>query len=224
MARVVAFLVDGLSPSFLDPGLAAGSLVHLRGLFERGRSLRLGGPDPHLPGTAPETFVTGVPLADHKRLHSRQLLPGTYVVEETHPETELAHEPFWRFVSDAGLRTTVASVEAAPLLNHFRGTQVIGWGDSATGGLHPRFDPPEVRSWLEEVAPGRRSGPLHRVPETHDDFRAYVDSCRRAMSEQARAARMLLERTDWDLFLMAFDALHEAGHLLWGFHERGGSD
>ena len=126
--------------------------------------------------------------------------------------------PFWRYISDAGLRSTVVSVYSAAPLPSFRGTQVQGWGSIDpyfAKFAEASFDPPEVEQLLRRAV-GRRQA-LYRVnpPRTDSQVRGYRDRLLKSVEEQTRGLEALIDETEWDFFFGSFAEPHQAGHLLW---------
>ena len=172
------------------------------------------------------TLVRGSNVAEHGLLCDRQLVPGTYRIAPV-SAAQARLPPFWRHISDAGLRSTVSSAYGAPLLPGFRGTQLVGWGthDPFTTKLAgPCSDPPGLIRALERQF-GRR--PLRygqRLPRTRLDYRRYIDECLRGVEQHTRALIQLLDGTDWDFFFASFSDGHQAGHLLWHLAHPGDVD
>jgi predicted AlkP superfamily phosphohydrolase/phosphomutase len=218
---VIALAVDSADLGDVERGIAEGWLPTLAGMVERGRSVLIEGPNNEFPGGAWPTMITGTPPTEHTVLFERQLKPGTHRMEHV-TNAGVGRPPFWRYVHETGLRTTLASVYAAPILRPFNGTQVVGWGsyDPFTTKLSkPRVEPPDVQGLLRAAAPNRRSGFLPRLPTSEDDYRAYARRGLRNVREQGAGLRVLLEKTRWDLFLGSFGEPHESGHILWHFHD-----
>jgi predicted AlkP superfamily phosphohydrolase/phosphomutase len=220
--RVLLVSIEAMELSLLRQGAREGWLPTLGTLLESGACTRIAGVPGGLPGSDWPSLTSGRTTADHLVTFFRQLKPGTYRVEPIDP-SYMRTPPFWRFVSDAGKRTTVVSVHGAPRLRDFLGTQVT-WGtpEPFVATSRPSSDPPEVVAWLTEAFPHRRWGFLPKVPQSEREFREYVESVRRGVREQGEALAMLMERTEWDLFFGNFAELHEAGHLLWHLERPGG--
>jgi predicted AlkP superfamily phosphohydrolase/phosphomutase len=219
--RVIALAVDSADVADVERGIAEGWLPTLKGILDRGTSVLMEGPNIEFPGGTWPTTITGTPPTEHTVLFERQLRPGTHRMEHVTTD-DLARPPFWRFAHEAGRRTTLASIYAAPVLRPFNGTQVIGWGsyDPFTTKLSkPRIEPADARDLLRAVAPSRRSGFLPRLPTSEDDFRAYAARGLGNVRDQGAGLRVLIERTEWDLFLGSFAEPHESGHILWRFHD-----
>jgi predicted AlkP superfamily phosphohydrolase/phosphomutase len=131
--RVACLAFDSAGISFLERGLETGRLPALASLLDRGRAVALA--DHQEIATPPSwpTLVRGADLPDHRLYADRAYMPGEYRVGDVVPESA-ARDPFWRHLSDAGIRSVVLSAYSAPLLTRFDGVQVCGWGS------HDPFD------------------------------------------------------------------------------------
>ena len=73
------------------------------------------------------TLIRGCELPDHGLGSDRAFAQSEYRIE--HLDVASApRPPFWRYLSDAGVRSVVLSAYSAPMLDDFHGAQVTGWG------------------------------------------------------------------------------------------------
>jgi predicted AlkP superfamily phosphohydrolase/phosphomutase len=219
--RMVMIGLDSMEISLVEKGVSEGWLPNIRELMTRGSSLRLSPPVKGFPGATWPTTITGTVVSDHLVLFDKRLRSGTYECFDVHADESL-RPPFWRFISDAGLRSTISSIYGAGLISPFNGTQVVGWGtfDPYTSKLTGAVsDPPEVLDLLRRQFPKRHSGFLPALPRSPHDMRFYRRHVLKQAGYQARALAMLIERDDWDFFFGAIPEPHEAGHLAWALDD-----
>ncbi len=215
--RVVLMAFDSPDLGILQRGVEEGWLPVTAQLLERGRFIPLWDLQTLVTPTSWPTLITGAPLADHLVLSDSQLIPGTYRIAPILPESS-RRPPFWRHISDVGLRSTLVGVYGAPLLQDFAGTQLVGWGaldpfnSKVTG---PRSDPPELIATLErEIGrPDIRYG--FKIPRTRRQFRVFLERSFESVRKQTATLISLLERTEWEFFFGGFWEAHVAGHLIW---------
>lgn len=215
--RVMAIAIDAAERSMIAELIAAGEMPVMAEVIDRGASAVIEGPEGFLPGAAWPSLITGMPPSSHLLTFDRQLRPGTYRIENATPE-ELRRPPFWRYLSDAKVRSTVVSLYASPLLEDFEGTQVVGWGsyDPYNTKLgRPQFRPADVGEILERAAPGRRWGFLRGYPRSPEELSSYRDEALTNVRLQAEGLKAMSRQTEWDFFFGNFSEPHEAGHLLW---------
>jgi predicted AlkP superfamily phosphohydrolase/phosphomutase len=215
--------VDGIESTLLQQGADEGWLPTIHGMLRDGASVLLS-PDPvPFPNAAWPTTITGVDAWEHLLLLDRQLRPGTYKKESVGPDAS-RRPPFWRFASDAGVRSTVVSVKGSPLLRPFLGTQILGGsvGDSFLADVPPLGDPPAALRMVLREAPRRKV----RIPFSHlrtpRMIRGMGNELTRSVREQQRLLALLMERTSWDFCFGLFSEAHVGGHLLWRVEDEQG--
>jgi predicted AlkP superfamily phosphohydrolase/phosphomutase len=209
---------DAAEPTLVERGVREGWLPTLARLLDEGRAVKLAPVPSGFYNTSWVATITGTDVGDHGALLDRRLDSGSYRVVDMRPET-VGRPPFWRYVSDSGLRATVANIYSAPPVSNFNGTQVHGWGtiDPYWAKLdRTLFEPPEVEPLLADAVGGRPENLYHiGTPRTPAEYRRYRDRLVRSIDEHTRGLVTLIERTDWDFFFCSFDQSHQAGHLLW---------
>ncbi len=220
----VAFLgFDAAELELVREGVDGGWLPTVERFVTDGRCVLLEPVPSQAHNTAWMSMTTGTDVGDHQVLCDRQLEPGTYRLVDV-PAGAGRRPPFWRYLSDAGVPSTIASVYGAALLDSFRGTQVLGWGsaDPQWGKFGKvAIDPPEMQGWLRRAAGGRPElSYVEQAPRTPAECRRYRDRLLRSVRAQELTLRALLERTDWRFFFGSFGEAHQAGHLLWHLEDR----
>jgi predicted AlkP superfamily phosphohydrolase/phosphomutase len=221
----VVFLgFDAAEIELVQEGIDDGWLPVVKQLVMDGRCVPLG-PMPSLAhNTAWMSMSTGTDLGDHQVLIDRQLEPGSYRIVDA-PAGTGRRPPFWRYLSDAGVPSTIASVYGAALLEPFRGTQVLGWGSAdPQWGKFGRvaIDPPEVQARLRRAVGGRPElSYVENAPRTTAEYRRYRDKMLRSVRDQELTMRELLDSTEWQFFFASFGEAHQAGHLLWHLEDQG---
>jgi predicted AlkP superfamily phosphohydrolase/phosphomutase len=215
--RVACLAFDSAGMSFLQEGIEAGRLPTLAGLLDRGRAFALADRQAlSTPSTWP-TLVRAADLPAHGIYADRMLAPGEYRLRDVLPEEGML-PPFWRYLSDAGIRSVVLSAYSGPLLDSFDGLQICGWGshDPFDGKLgRVRSDPPELIAELDRLVGPRVLRYDTAVPRRTRQLRAYIDDMVRGCDQQARALMRLLEGGDWRFVFASFPDCHQAGHWLW---------
>jgi predicted AlkP superfamily phosphohydrolase/phosphomutase len=216
-APVAFFGFDAAESSLVRRGIEEGWLPTLARVVEAGRWVALSPMPSGFYNTSWASTVTGQDAFAHQGIYDRQLEPGSYRIVDV-PATSIRQPPFWRYLSDVGVRSTIASIYSAPVLSSFRGTQAQGWGsiDPYFAKFEETtFDPPEIEQLLRRAA-GKRQG-LYKLPapKTSDEARRYRDLMLGSIDQQARGVAALVEETQWDFFFASFSEPHQAGHLLW---------
>ena len=216
-APVAFFGFDAAESSLVRHGIEEGWLPTLASLAEAGRWAALAPVPSGFYNTSWASTVTGQDVFAHQGLYDRQLEPGSYRIVDV-PATSIRQPPFWRYLSDAGVRSTIASIYSAPILPSFRGSQAQGWGsiDPYFAKFEETtFEPPDIEQVLRRAAGARQALYRIRAPRTSDDVRRYRDLLLRSIDQQTRGVIALVEETDWNFFFASFSEPHQAGHLLW---------
>jgi predicted AlkP superfamily phosphohydrolase/phosphomutase len=214
--RTAMISLDSVEVDLVRSGIAEGWLPNFAAHLRNGRGVLLQ-TDPTFIGASRATLITAAGPIAHQLFFDKQLVPGSYSIVHVEPDRSPL-PPVWRYVSDDGLTSTIVSVYSAPVLDSFRGTQVIGWGNMDPYSVKfnkPQFHPPEIGARLEREVPGRRSGFLKKLPTTEKELDRYIESTLRGISQQAAALSFLMRETSWNLFWGSIAEPHEAGHLLW---------
>jgi predicted AlkP superfamily phosphohydrolase/phosphomutase len=220
-APVVFLGFDAVEPLAVRQGIDEGWLPTLAGLLESGRYAVLDPVPSGFYNTSWASTVTGTDAGQHLGVLDRVIEPGTYRIVDQSMD-DFRRPPFWRYLSDAGVRSTLASVYSARVIKPFLGTQVQGWGsiDPYTSKFGDTFfEPPEVEALLRDAV-GRRQA-LYRVamPNSDSQYRRYRDRLLRSVEEQTRGLEALIDGTDWDFFFSSYAEPHQSGHVLWHLHD-----
>lgn len=107
--RLVMIGWDAADRHTVETWIGEGTLPNLSALRDRGRWGRVTG----LPGLGDDgmwgSFATGTEPGKHGRFHHRQIVPGTYRLDNFFRE-RMTGEAFWSRVSSAGRRVAVLDV------------------------------------------------------------------------------------------------------------------
>ena len=163
------------------------------------------------------SFWTGSSPARHGFHCFLQLVPGTYEVARF-DQRDIKLPPFWKTLSDRGLRCAVVDVPITPVTGVTAEIHIADWG------THDRmlsFDAssPDVESMVRQ-----RFGD-HAVAGKCDDYaargayRQLRDDLLVGVEDKARLSEQLLLQCNWDLFVTVFGEGHCVGHHFWRLHD-----
>jgi predicted AlkP superfamily phosphohydrolase/phosphomutase len=210
--------VDGLDWVLVKDWAARGHLPTLRGLLEQSCALLLEESNRPLPGSVWTDIATGVSAAIHGFQHEEQLRLGSYQIEKV-DASRVASPPFYKTLSDAGIRCAVVDFPVDYPIEGFNGLQVVDWASEfklwhfetrprnyaaqleARYGPHPLTNYPGTRSGLANLLALKRS--LMRGIDIKRDFCAD-----------------LIQQRAHEFIFVNFCELHKAGHFFWRFHDR----
>jgi len=219
-AKVILIGLDSADRLLVERWCDSGDLPFLRSLRERGSYGHLTG-FPALGDDATwASFYTGVSPGRHGRYFWNDQGNGTYE-RRLWRDQSAATQPFWSHLSQSGLRTAVTDVPKCPLVVGLNGVQVADWQ------VHGR-DYLETRSWPPELADDllRRFGDDHtdRVDQnwlcrlhaiSDAELGVFQQHLLRGLEQKTVFASELIQRENWDLFLIVFKEAHCIGHQCW---------
>jgi predicted AlkP superfamily phosphohydrolase/phosphomutase len=216
-APVAFFGFDAAEPALIERGIADGSLPTMRRLVEEGQSMLLSPPPSGFYNTSWIATVTGSDVDEHRAVIDRQLESGSYRIVDMRANA-IERPPFWRYLSDAGIASTIAGIYSSPALSDFRGSQVHGWGSIDPYWVKfaaQAFDPPELEQLLAQAVPSRQTFYRSAKPHTAAEYQDHLDRLLRSVEEQTRGLATLLDNTEWDFFFGSYGEPHYGGHLFW---------
>jgi predicted AlkP superfamily phosphohydrolase/phosphomutase len=160
------------------------------------------------------SIFTGTAPDVHGLYHAYVTRPGHQGVLRPRPaETPV---PFlWKLLSDAGRRTIVIDAFMTCPLRDFNGVQIVDWG-SWSWFWGPTVVPASVGRELRATFGAYPFEDHSRVGVTPvTDFGGFRGRLLAAVEKKTQVVKWLLDRSDWDFFLVVFGEAHPAGHYLW---------
>jgi predicted AlkP superfamily phosphohydrolase/phosphomutase len=210
--------VDGLDWELLQDWAARGHLPVLSSLLDQSHTLLLGESNRPLPGSVWTDIGTGVSAATHGFQHEEQLRLGSYQIEKV-DASRVASPPFYKTLSDAGVRCAVVDFPVDYPIEGFNGLQVVDWAS-------------EFKLWHFETRPGNLAAqlearygphPLTHYPGTRGglaNLLALKNSLMRGIDIKRSFCVDLLQQRAHEFIFFNFGELHKAGHFFWQFHDR----
>ena len=163
------------------------------------------------------SFQYGVPVGEHGRYHYRiQLSIGKFGM--AHIE-EGDWNPFWRSLTDKGLRVAVLDVPKCPAPRPLSGIHLVDWLVHGRYFGEPKSFPPSLATEIVErfgPAPPSRCG-YQQNALSEEDVIEMVGNLRSSVAKKRAAGLWYLAAEPWDLFVIGFKEAHCAGHSLWNF-------
>jgi predicted AlkP superfamily phosphohydrolase/phosphomutase len=216
--RLITFGVDGLDWNLVNVWAAEGRLPVLRDLLSGSHVLIFGESNRPLPGSIWTDIAAGCSAAVHGFQHEEQLRAGSYQMERV-DSSRVAAAPFYKTLSDAGIRCAVVDFPIDYPIDGFNGIQVVDW---ATEFKLWRFETrPKSLAFQLESKYGRH--PLTHYPGTHPDLPgllALKHKLTQGIEIKRQFAFDLLQQRQHEFIFYGFGELHKAGHFFWRFHDR----
>jgi predicted AlkP superfamily phosphohydrolase/phosphomutase len=217
--RMLMLGLDSIDWPLVNLWAGEGRLPVLRGLLLESRVLLFGESNRPLPGSIWTDIATGASAAVHGFVHERQVPPHSYLVEDV-DASRVAVAPFYKTLSDAGLRCAVVDFPVDYPLESFNGIQVVDWG---TEFKLWRFET-RPESFAAQLKARYGDHPLTNYPGTQPGLANLLKlkgKLQRGIDLKQRVATDLLEQRQHDFIFFNFAELHKGGHFFWRFHDRG---
>ena len=216
--RVMILGLDGATLDLIRPWAEAGILPTFQKLMREGAWGLLRSTMPPVTPAAWSSFITGMNPGKHGVFDftaRKQESYDTYIVE-----SNVRQAPsLWQLASRAGKRVIVYNVPMTYPPERVNGLMVSGLltPDTAKDASYP----PELQKELEELIPGLvLSGhPLFH----HGGEKEFMRDLLETHDQNFRAARYLMDRQPWDLFVVVFQHTDTMGHFMWKHMENGGA-
>jgi predicted AlkP superfamily phosphohydrolase/phosphomutase len=217
--RMLMLGLDSIDWPLVSLWASEGRLPVLRGLLQESRALMFGESNRPLPGSIWTDIATGASAAVHGFVHEEQVPPNSYLPEAV-DASRVAVAPFYKTLSDAGVRCAIVDFPVDYPLADFNGIQVVDWGT-------------EFKLWRYETRPESfaaqlksRYGdhPLTNYPGTKPGMPSLLSlkgKLQRGLALKQRVAVDLLAQREHEFVFFNFAELHKGGHFFWKFHDRG---
>jgi predicted AlkP superfamily phosphohydrolase/phosphomutase len=214
--------LDSIDWKLVNEWVDDGRLPVLGELVAESSTLLFGESIRALPGSVWTDIATGASAAFHGFVHEEQTAVSAYRPERM-DASHVAVSPFYKCLSDAGIRCAVVDFPVDYPLAGFNGVQVVDWGT-------------EFKLWHFETRPSgfaaelvSRYGnhPLTNYGSTRiglADLAALKSKLLKGIEVKQRFAIDLLRRNEHEFIFFNFAEIHKAGHFFWRFHDRAHPD
>lgn len=218
MSRQMFMLgLDSIDWVLVNEWAAEGRLPVLSRLLSESHVLMFDESVRAMPGCVWTDIATGVSAATHGYIHEIQVRSNSYRTEEI-DSSVVAVPPFYKTLSDAGVRSAVVDFPVDYPLSDFNGVQVVDWGT-------------EFQLWRFETKPAGFAAQIVSTYGKHpltnyratkislSDLLALRRRLQRGIEIKQQFAIDLLRKREYDFVFFNFAELHKAGHFFWRFHD-----
>ena len=219
--RVLFIGWDAADAELVDRWCTEGHLPNLARMRARGASaarMRTTADVFHV--SAWPSIFTGTAADKHGLYHAYVTPPGHQGLLRPRPDS--TPFPFlWRLLSDRGKRCVVIDAFLTCPLQGFNGVQIVDWG-SWSWFWEPTITPDSLKAEVKArfgAYPAEDHSKVGIVPPT--DFTGFLRRLVAGVRKKTDVVKWLMDREDWDLFLVVFGESHPAGHYFWQFHDPG---
>lgn len=218
-SKVLFLAMDAGNQSLIREWAGDGTLPNIRSLLARGLVGKTMSLDGLYEGATWPSFYTGLNPAQHGFHSLKQLKPGTYEFCRRYPGDFIRREPFWNYLSAAGLRIAILDIPLSGISKGLNGIQMVEWG-SHDGVYGFRTWPPRLK--LEVLTRFGRH-PLRiscdSYGRTARDFYSFKNKLIKGVQRKAELTIHYLKRGNWSFFAQVFSESHCVGHQCWHLHD-----
>ena len=218
--KVIAIVLESAEPSLVEQWCAAGKLPVLDRLRRAGVWMRLNCPSHISSGSCWPSMNIGTNPGKHGiGFFHRELKNGTYRVIKKYAD-QVAGEPFWERLGDAGLRNCIFDVPVTRPSDSVSGVIVVDWGSE-----HPAWTPSShPKGLLPALVRQFGKHPLadwyQHQPESKEESKAIANQLLKGIALRTRLIKHLLETNSVNFALCNFAEPHWAGHIFWHLHDK----
>ena len=215
--KVLLLGLDSADSELIDRWCNEGYLPAMARLREEGlwSSLRTTAEVMHV--SAWPTIYTGTLPGKHGMYHAYQVRAGEQEIFRTRAE-EIAQDPFWKYLDDAGRKCIVMDAFMDYRLDGFKGIQIVEYG-TWTWFTTPSSTPSRIFKDIVSKF-GKYPAPEHTQVLNVPEPREFRDRLVKGAAVKADVANWLLENHDWDMAFISFGEPHAAGHFLWHVEDK----
>lgn len=212
--RVLVIGLDGATFDVVKPLVAEGQLPNLGRLMDQGSHGVLRSTHPPITPSAWTSFATGKNPGSHGLFDFQRVEPDTYAFVPV-PANQHGQRTLWGILSDASRRSVVLDVPFTYPPESIRGCVITGYGTPTTEGTVFTY-PPRLR---DELIAGCGSCEVATVSGRLELSDSYFERWDHILASRACIASYLMDREDWDLFMIVYGVTDNMQHTLWAFLE-----
>ena len=210
-SRLFILGLDGSPLPLLRHYMQSGDLPNLARLFEKGDAVEMNSSLPDVSAVAWTSINTGKNPAKHGIYGFVDRKPGLNAMEVM-TARHVRARTIWELVSDAGRRAVAINVPLSFPPQHINGVVI---SDFLATSLPKAVYPTTLAPTLESM--GYRIDTDPRVARQSLD--AFVEDFKITADKRAEAVLYLMDREEWDLFMVVFMETDRLHHFMWQYME-----
>lgn len=219
--KVFIVSLDGATFSVLRPLADQGYLPNLNRLMRQGVSAELGSVVPPVTAPAWTSFMTGKHPSKHGIFDFTRFRDSDYSWAINNA-SHIRGKTLWQILSDKGKRVVVLNLPYTYPPSDINGVVVCGWDAPSTSDVFS--SPAGLSAEILQAFPDYKNNlwVSELKPLTSDEqFEEFTRRLKAGFEQQAEIALRLLEREEWDVFMVHFQQTDWIQHKLWTYIEQG---
>jgi len=217
-AKMLVIGWDAADAELVEQWCAEGLLPNIARMKSTGTWARMETTASTVHVSAWPSIFTGTAPDNHGLYHAYVMSPGQQ--SPVRPRPDRSPFPFlWKLLSDQGKRCVIMDAFLTCPVQNFNGIQIIDWG-SWSHFWDTTIVPADLKRELKKRFgryPAEDHSKVGMVPPS--DFRGFQQRLLAGVAKKTQVVKWLMEKEDWDLFLVVFGESHPAGHYFWHFHD-----
>ncbi|MER3446965.1 MAG: hypothetical protein C4291_09030 [Candidatus Dadabacteria bacterium] len=212
--------IDGGTFDVVLPMIRNGELPTLNRLMKEGVYGELNSTLPPMTPPAWSSFATGLNPGKHGVYDFTERVPGTYSVRFVN--ASMRHgKNIWTIASEFGKRVAVMAVPFTYPPDRVNGVMISGIDAPGGAKSDPRvimYPPHLYDELIKNVGPYIiTSSPVKYI--YGGDMKLALDRILEAVERKGDTAKYLIQKDNWDLFIMVFGETDLVGHHFWKYHD-----
>jgi len=213
--RVLVLGLDGGTFDIIKPMVAQGKLPTLARLMQNGARSVLRSTHPPITPSAWLSFAIGKNPGKHGVFDFQKVNPQTYQFYPV-PAGQHGQKSLWRLISEAGGQVVVLDVPFTYPPEPVNGCILTGYGTPEVEGVSFTH-PPELHAELVEQCGSCELGyPVGVKYSVQPEFFRLWDE---VLDSRACIAPYLMDRVDWDFFMIVYGITDNLSHATWPYLE-----
>jgi predicted dehydrogenase/predicted AlkP superfamily phosphohydrolase/phosphomutase len=216
--RLLFIGLDAADADLIDRWCNEGFLPNISRMRSQGTWTRMQTTAEVLHVSAWASIFTGAAPDEHGLYHAYVMQPGQQ--SPVRPRPDQSPVPFmWKLLSDQGKRCIVMDAFMTCPLQNFNGTQIVDWG-TWSWFSEPTISPESVKKEMQKkfgAYPAEDHSKIGMTPPP--DPQGFHQRLLAAVAKKTQVVKWLMDKKDWDFFLVVFGESHPAGHYFWHYHD-----
>jgi len=218
--RLAIIGIDGATFDIILPMVEMGELPTISGLMKDGVYGELNSTIPPMTPPAWSSFATGLNPGKHGIFDFTERVAGQYSIRFVNASMRNG-KGMWTIASEYGKRVAVMAVPFTYPPDKVNGVMISGIdapGVGASGDPSIMYPSELYNDLVKHVGPYIiASNPMNDIYE--GNMKGALDKILEAVERKGESAKFLLEKDDWDLFIMVFGETDLVGHHFWKYHD-----
>lgn len=210
-AKLLVIGLDGATFDIINPMIAEGKLPNISRLMSEGSYGVLQSSIPPLSPTAWSSFMTGTNPAKHGILDFFGRQPDSYLAKFYNASSR-QEKAFWTIASEHKCKVGIINVPSTYPPEKVNGFMISGM--DTPGRADDYIYPPELKNELKQDVGGYKLEEID-LRGGGDDSDTWAQELYKVMENRFAVAKHLMQKKDWDLFVLVFEATDRAQHRCW---------